>query len=105
MVQIYIEDSAGKPNAISARGGFTLMEVALANGIAGIDADCGGACSCATCHVVLDPEWVGRVPAVKEYEEGLLESLDNREPNSRLSCQIALDEHLDGLRVRVPGQD
>jgi 2Fe-2S ferredoxin len=102
MVQVVFVDSSGREQVVSARGGFTLMEVAVANGVDGIRADCGGACSCATCHVLVDPTWLDRISVVKAFEEDLLESLDNRAPNSRLSCQISVDDHLEGLRVSVP---
>lgn len=102
MIQVFITDASGEEQTLSVRGGFSLMEAAVANGVEGIQADCGGACSCATCHVLVDAEWLARVPAPKDYEDDLLDALDNREATSRLSCQIALDDHLDGLRVAVP---
>lgn len=105
MMKVTITQSSGEERTISVRGGFSLMEVAVANGIEGIEADCGGACSCATCHVLVDPDWLTRVPAAKDFEDDLLDALDNRAANSRLSCQILLDDHLDGLRVSVPGED
>jgi len=105
MIKVTITEPSGEERTISVRGGFSLMEAAVANGIEGIEADCGGACSCATCHVLVDADWLGRLPEPKDYEDDLLEALDNRAANSRLSCQIPLDDHLDGLRVSVPAED
>ncbi|TZG29486.1 2Fe-2S iron-sulfur cluster-binding protein [Sphingomonas montanisoli] len=85
----------GKPN-------FSVMEVAQSAGVEGIIAECGGACSCATCHVLVEPEWMDAVGAASEVENELLEFSEYVAPNSRLSCQIALTQALDGLVVRVP---
>ena len=78
------------------------MEGARKNNIPGIDADCGGGCSCATCHVYVDPAWQSRVGARNPIEEATLEFAENVEPNSRLSCQIKVTDELDGLVVRTP---
>ena len=78
------------------------MEVAKANGIPGIDADCGGACACATCHVYVDPEWVNRVGNRSENEIELLEGVEKLNDTSRLSCQLVISDALDGLIVRMP---
>lgn len=86
----------------NAEPGRSLMEVARANDVVGIPADCGGSCACATCHVYVDPEWVAAVGPPDDIEEGLLEMVDNAQPGrSRLSCQIVLRPELDGLKVRV----
>ncbi len=80
----------------------TLMEVARANGVEGILADCGGACACATCHVYVDPDWLDRVGAPDEIEAEMLDMVsDLHRPGSRLSCQIRLERELDGLKVTV----
>jgi len=78
------------------------MEVAKANGIPGIDADCGGACSCATCHVYVDANWIDKVGTPSENEAELLELVVNPDDTSRLSCQIVISDDLDGLIVRIP---
>jgi ferredoxin, 2Fe-2S len=80
----------------------SLMQAAKSNSVPGIDADCGGACSCATCHVFVDHEWFGRVGAIGQWEESMLGLTPDRQPNSRLSCQIKLSETLDGLVVTTP---
>ena len=83
--------------------GETLMQVALGAGIAGIEAARGGNCSCATCHVVIDPAWADKVPPVSDDEHDLLDGVAaERQPNSRLSCQIKLTAELDQLVVSVP---
>lgn len=75
---------------------------------AGVDellALCGGCCSCATCHVFIDPHWLDRLPAMSEDENDLLDSSDDRGSNSRLSCQIVVDRNLEGLLVTIPPGD
>ena len=96
-------DRAGAPRrAISGACGQSLMRAAAAAGIDGIAADCGGVLSCATCHVVVAPEWAARLLAPGADEDAMLEmTATPREPNSRLSCQIVLAPELDGLVVRV----
>lgn len=82
--------------------GRTLMEVARENNVAGILADCGGSCTCATCHVYVDPPWLDAVGPPDGVEEGVLDMVDNAQPGrSRLSCQIVLRPELDGLKVTV----
>lgn len=82
----------------------TLMSTAVANGIEGIDGDCGGVCSCATCHVLIDPEWREKVGPATPAEEALLELEDDATDASRLGCQVPLGDVLDGLVVRVVGR-
>jgi len=84
----------------NARG--TLMETAVAHGIAGIDGDCGGVGSCGTCHLHVAPEWVERVGPASEFERDIIALQQNVSPCSRLGCQIELTEKLNGLVVRVP---
>jgi 3-phenylpropionate/trans-cinnamate dioxygenase ferredoxin reductase subunit len=82
--------------------GMTLMAGAVRHNVPGIVAECGGMCSCGTCHVVIEPDWETRLPE-PEYEEAeLLEFLEGAQPNSRLSCQIVMSDDLDGITVRVP---
>jgi 2Fe-2S ferredoxin len=92
----------GTPVEVEARTGESLMEAAVDNDVAGIVAECGGACSCATCHVYDDPAWTDRLPAPDPLEDGMLDCVLDRQETSRLSCQIKVDETLDGIVVRVP---
>jgi ferredoxin, 2Fe-2S len=96
----YIQPN-GTPRAVDVRSGTTAMEAAVDNDVAGIVAECGGACSCATCHVHVDPAWAGRVPPPDAQESGMLECVLDRDATSRLSCQIVLTPELDGLVLRV----
>ena len=91
----------GTRREVEVPAGTTVMEAAIDNGVEGIVAECGGACSCATCHVYVDPQWAQQLPAPSAQEDGMLDCVLDRRPNSRLSCQIMLKEELDGLVVRV----
>jgi 2Fe-2S ferredoxin len=82
--------------------GTTLMHAAIDNGIDGILAECGGACSCATCHCYIDDEWLRKLPEPEAMEKEMLECVREPAPNSRLSCQVVLDDTLDGLVARLP---
>jgi 2Fe-2S ferredoxin len=97
----YIEFN-GTEHVVEVPSGRSVMEGAKKNNVPGIDADCGGGCSCATCHVFVDPAWQERVGAQNPIEEATLEFAENVEPNSRLACQIKVAEELDGLVVRMP---
>jgi ferredoxin, 2Fe-2S len=106
MVQVSITDVNGIVRTIKSHsGGLSLMELAKANDVAGIMADCGGACSCATCHVFVDADWLEKVGPPDDIEFAMLDMVaDVAQPNSRLSCQIKLSTALDGLKVTVaPG--
>ncbi len=92
----------GTEHAVEAEVGTTVMNAALDNLISGIDADCGGECSCATCHVLVSEEWMEKVGQPSEAEESMLDLNPDRESNSRLSCQITVTEDLDGLVVNLP---
>jgi 2Fe-2S ferredoxin len=92
----------GTESSVEAAVGTTLMNGALDNLIPGIDADCGGECSCATCHVLIDQNWMGKVGQPSEAEESMLDLNPDRVSNSRLSCQINISEELDGLIVNLP---
>ncbi len=87
---------------VDAEFGFTLMEIAVENNVKGIDADCGGSCACATCHIIIPQEFQSIVGSAHEDESALLDFLDNRRKGSRLSCQIEMTEELDGITVIVP---
>ena len=97
----YIEFN-GTPHSIDVAPGQSVMEGAVRNGVPGIDADCGGNCACATCHVIVDPAWSGRISEPLEGEKQMLEYVQLAEPTSRLACQIAVTPELDGLVVRMP---
>jgi 2Fe-2S ferredoxin len=81
------------------------MQGAVTNGVPGIAAICGGACSCATCHVYIDEAWQSRTGARNDLEESMLEMADDLKPNSRLACQIKITAELDGLVVHIPDTD
>lgn len=98
---LYIEHS-GKEHLVDAEDGKSVMQAAIENMVPGIVGDCGGACSCATCHCYVDPTWADRVQAKNETEDVMLEGVMNTEPTSRLSCQITMRADLDGLVVRLP---
>jgi 2Fe-2S ferredoxin len=82
--------------------GHSVMEAAVKHVVPGIDADCGGACACATCHVYVDPAWQEKVGKPSEEEEMMLDFAEEVADNSRLSCQITVTDELDGLIVRIP---
>ena len=92
----------GTETAVEVRNGLSVMEGAIKNNIPGIDADCGGACACATCHVYVDAAWEDKTGEKSAMEESMLDFAENVEPNSRLSCQIKVSDTLDGLVVRMP---
>jgi 2Fe-2S ferredoxin len=103
MPQVTLTTADGRVYRVDARPGATLMRAAVGAGVAEIAADCGGCLSCATCHVVVDPAWIDRLPAPSADEDAMLElTAEARAPTSRLSCQIVLDDALDGLSVRLP---
>lgn len=99
----YIEHD-GTEHTVEAVNGLTVMETAIRNMVPGIDADCGGACACATCHVYVDPAWEDKTGERSSMEQSMLDFASDLEPNSRLSCQIKVTEALDGLVVRLPAQ-
>jgi 2Fe-2S ferredoxin len=102
MAKINFIDHSGETRTIDAEIGSTVMEGAIRNGIPGIEAECGGACACATCHVYVDEAWQERVGAPTPMEEDMLDFGYDIKPNSRLSCQIKVTDALDGLVVRTP---
>jgi 2Fe-2S ferredoxin len=102
MIKITYIDSNGQSRTVTAEAGSTVMETALKNSIPGIDAECGGACACATCHVYVDPAWVDKTGKAEPMEEDMLDFASEVKPNSRLSCQIRVKPELDGLVVRTP---
>jgi 2Fe-2S ferredoxin len=97
----YIEHS-GKEHEVEVPEGWSVMEGAVKNLIPGIDADCGGACACATCHVFVEEPWLSKLPVKEDMEETMLDFAPEVEANSRLSCQIKVTAALNGLVVRMP---
>ncbi len=92
----------GEETTVDASIGMSVMRAAIANAVPGIDADCGGACACATCHVYVDPAWFDRLPAPASAEADMLDFVMERQATSRLSCQLDVTAELDGLRVTTP---
>ena len=97
----YIE-SNGTEHAVDADNGATVMEAAIRNMVPGIEAECGGALACATCHVYVDDAWIEKTGEASTMEEDMLDFAYDVRPTSRLSCQIRVSDELDGLVVRVP---
>lgn len=102
MPEVHFIDAAGSERIINASAGLTLMEAARMNDVPGINADCGGVCACATCHVYLEDRFLAAAGPRTECEEPMLEFVENPQPNSRLACQITLTDALDGLVVTTP---
>jgi 2Fe-2S ferredoxin len=102
MAKILYITHDGKEFAAEVAPGWSLMEGAVKNRVPGIDADCGGACACATCHVYVDPAWAPALPPKSDIEEAMLDFALVTAPNSRLACQIRVTSDLDGLVVRIP---
>jgi 2Fe-2S ferredoxin len=102
MTKITIIAFDGTPFDLDAENGSTVMENAIRNGVPGIEAECGGACACATCHVYVDEAWTAEVGEPEPMEEDMLDFAYDVRPNSRLSCQIKVRDELEGLIVRVP---
>jgi 2Fe-2S ferredoxin len=102
MAKITFIDHGGESRIVDAENGSTVMENAIKSGIPGIEAECGGACACATCHVYVDEAWTEIVGPPSPMEEDMLDFGFDVKPNSRLSCQIKVSDQLDGLIVRTP---
>ncbi len=103
MINVTYIEFSGAEHLVEAKPGLSLMEAARMNNVPGILADCGGACACATCHVMVEPEWLGRLPEITDEEETMLEfGLEERTGASRLSCQIEATESLNGIVLRLP---
>ncbi|MGC4024750.1 MAG: 2Fe-2S iron-sulfur cluster-binding protein [Mesorhizobium sp.] len=102
MTQISFIAFDGTKFDVEAENGSTVMENAIRNAVPGIEAECGGACACATCHVYVDEAWMPVVGEPEAMEEDMLDFAYDVRPNSRLSCQIRVRDELNGLVVRVP---
>ena len=105
MPKLIVVTREGEESAVEGEAGLSVMEVIRDSGIDELLALCGGCCSCATCHVHVDPEFAGLLPPMSEDENDLLDSSDHRDETSRLSCQIQLTAALDGLRVTIAPED
>ena len=105
MPQITVINQSGEASSVDAQEGRTLMEVIRDNGFDELLALCGGCCSCATCHVHIDPDFAGKLPAMSEDENDLLDSSDHRNEFSRLSCQVPVTAALGGLKVTIAQED
>lgn len=102
MVKITYIEHGGAEHVVNVALGLTVMEGARDNNIPGIDADCGGACACSTCHVYVDPAWADKIPGKEAMEEDMLDFAYEPAETSRLTCQIKVTPELDGLVVRMP---
>ena len=102
MAKVTFVQFSGETTTIDADNGDSVMKIALDNLVLGIDADCGGECSCATCHILVESEWMTRVGAANDQENAMLDLNPDREPNSRLACQIAMTDEQNGLVVNLP---
>ncbi len=105
MPKLTVVNRTGEESTIDVEDGLTVMEAIRDNGFDELLALCGGCCSCATCHVHVDPAFADKLPAMSEDEDDLLESSDHREENSRLSCQVPFTTDLDGLKVTIAAED
>jgi len=104
MAKITFIDSAGTARTVDGEAGSTVMETAINNGVPEIEAECGGACACSTCHVYIDEAWREKVGEPSPMEEDMLDFAFEVKPNSRLSCQIKVRDDLDGLVVATPAR-
>jgi ferredoxin, 2Fe-2S len=104
MAKITFIQPDGSQQVVEAAPGVTVMEAARLNRIAGIEAECGGACACATCHVYVDAAWAEKTGKAEAMEEDMLDFAFDVRPESRLSCQMKVTDALDGLVLRVPGK-
>jgi len=105
MPKLIVINRDGVETAVEARTGNSVMEAIRDNGFDELLALCGGCCSCATCHIYVEPEFAALLPALSEDESDLLDSSDHRNEQSRLSCQIRMSDALDGLRVIIAPED
>lgn len=99
--RVIYHDSEGRRIEVDVPIGSMAMEGAVDNDVAGIVAECGGACACATCHAYVADEWLAKLPPPSDMEEAMLESARERRANSRLTCQIEITDALDGLELQV----
>jgi 2Fe-2S ferredoxin len=105
MPKLIVVTREGEEREVMGEAGLSVMEVIRENGFDELLALCGGCCSCATCHVHVDPEFASKLPPISEDENDLLDSSSSRDANSRLSCQIPFSDALDGLKVTIAEED
>lgn len=105
MPKLIVVNRAGEESTVEADAGLSVMEAIRDNGFDELLALCGGCCSCATCHIHVDPAFADKLPPMSEDENDLLDSSDHRDEFSRLSCQIQMTSELDGLKVRIADED
>ena len=104
MPKIIYKDNQGNSKTIEVEKGLSVMEGAIQNNIPGIDADCGGGMSCATCHVYVKDEWFNKLPKAEDAEQDMIDMAFEPKKNSRLSCQLIVSDELDGLVVTTPSK-
>ncbi|MDP4533890.1 2Fe-2S iron-sulfur cluster-binding protein [Marinobacter salarius] len=102
MPTITLIESNGTEHTLTGQNGQSIMQAALNAMIPGIQGDCGGACSCATCHAFVDENWVSVLPKMEDTESDMLDFASERQDNSRLTCQLTLDDSMDGMVLRLP---
>lgn len=105
MPKLIVVNREGEEKEVQADNGLTVMEVIRDNGFDELLALCGGCCSCATCHVHVDPAYADKLPEMTEDEDDLLDSSDHRDDSSRLSCQLPVTDAIDGMKVRIAEED
>ncbi|MFD1034267.1 2Fe-2S iron-sulfur cluster-binding protein [Sphingomonas hankookensis] len=105
MPMLTVVDRAGEERTVDAEIGLSVMEVLKINGFDELLALCGGCCSCATCHVHVDPAWLDRLPPISADEDDLLDVAEDRDATSRLSCQLPVTAGLDGLKITIADED
>ncbi len=105
MPMLTVVDRAGEERTVDAEVGLSVMEVLKINGFDELLALCGGCCSCATCHVHVDPAYLDRLPPIGEDEDDLLDVAEDRDATSRLSCQLPVTAALDGMRLRIAAEE
>ena len=102
MPKIIYKDNKGNSKTVEVEKGLSVMEGAIQNDITGIDADCGGSMACATCHVYVEEKWLDKIPKSEEAEVDMIDMAFEPKKNSRLSCQIIINDELDGLTITTP---
>ena len=102
MTKITFIEHDGTEHVVDASNGGSVMEAAVSNNIPGIDADCGGACACATCHVYVEDAFMAKVGTANDMEQSMLDFAEEVKANSRLSCQITVSDALEGMKISMP---
>ena len=105
MPRITFVTTDGQRHEVDVENGYSVMEGAVNHNIKGIVAECGGACACATCHGYIDEAWLDKLPAMDDMEDSMLDAAFERKDNSRLTCQIEMNDDLDGIVVHVAEND